>query len=304
MSAQTQTHPLPCLASLALLFACKGDPCTDSDCPMSPAPVVAVTLQTSCATTSDGELLCWGYPALDEGPPTEPVDLLVGGSEMCAAGVGEIYCWGTIYQPNHPVQREQVEALDVGMMAACYLDTQGLPTCWGGEWTGDWLLDEPATPLKAIAVATNEIACGLPADGSNLLCWGNEDHAIIRIAPDGPFEQLTAGYRHLCGLDAEGFATCWGDLYLMFEDVPTDRRFKTLAAGEGGVCGIGRDGRTDCWGHGVTEEGMPAPPDEEFVQVSMGAAHACGVTVDHRVRCWGAEYMEESGALDVPESLR
>jgi alpha-tubulin suppressor-like RCC1 family protein len=124
------------------------------------------------------------------------------------------------------------------------------------------------------------------------------------------FAQVSAGYRHTCGVTTAGKAYCWGENFDgELGDGTTDTHTRPVAvsggltflAVSGGyrfTCGVTADFKAYCWGHnqygklgdGTTSRRLtPArvAGNLQFRQVSAGQFHACGVTPSDVAYCWG-----------------
>lgn len=64
---------------------------------------------------------------------------------------------------------------------------------------------------------------------------------------DSPFQSVSAGQSHVCGLRANGTAYCWGDNSQGQLDVPNEL-FQSIFAGDTRTCGLLADSTVECWG--------------------------------------------------------
>ena len=150
-----------------------------------------------------------------------------------------------------------------------------------------------------------------------------------------PLASLSAGARHVCGLNTGGALHCWGDneaRQLGIGDAaipPTPRarlvadslRFRSVTAGESFTCALGLDGAAYCWGrngtgqlgvgtHGAFALGSPAKVlgDLRFSRIGVSNADglsssygnsgsACGVTVNGALFCWGSNFHGQLGRV-------
>ena len=136
-----------------------------------------------------------------------------------------------------PVEAAAGPFLEVagGTGAACALDGNGRPTCWG-------LAGAPNEALTDLGVGDG-FACGRTAQ-EDVVCWGDAPRARI----DGPVHALAVGERHLCAAFADG-VTCYGLQGAGAElDAPRGRPLDDLAVGPDSGCGRAEDGATVCWG--------------------------------------------------------
>jgi hypothetical protein len=147
----------------------------------------------SCGVTNEGDLLCWGCDDDGElGPPPEVVGrrwvaVAAGKGFTCAidAVARAIWCWGR-FLPKMPV---------------------------GGAWDGPW----------AFVTAGEDFVCAVARDdgsassrGGRAQCKGWSPFGQTEVPKTGEtkWRFLSAGFQHVCGVDALGAARCWGsDLF-------------------------------------------------------------------------------------------
>ena len=105
----------------------------------------------------------------------------------------------------------------------------------------------------------------------------------------GQFVQLSAGYRHTCGITAvDHQVVCWGNCE-KGECTPTVAGpFEHVSCGNKYTCAITTAGQTVCWGE-ETEGRTIVPEGFEFsvVEASKGGYHTCGIKTDGSLSCWG-----------------
>ena len=180
----------------------------------------------TCATLSNGSLMCWGensYGQLGNGQQTQTqttpvwVDLGVGrtatriaadyGKTCAIADNSSLYCWGS---NNH-----------------------------GALGYGDQLLTTQTTPgwvdlggNGAVAVDVGDMnVCSILNNGS-LYCWGSD--AYGQLGRGGPF--------HSSGPQANEYAPLWVDL-------GAGRTAAQISLGDQHMCAIYDNGSLYCWGH-------------------------------------------------------
>lgn len=186
-------------------------------------------------------------------------------------------------------------------------------------------------------------SCGVTVHGA-VYCWGANDAGqsgpaasllpcpgvACRRAPGlvpTPFvvSELTLGFLHACGLDADGRAHCWGansygqlgrDLSVAASPLPLEvsgsRQFSMLSAGANHVCGVAADG-VYCWGlnsrfqlgsSGGSIEFQPTAVGGtvQFQSVTSGEFHTCALSAEGQPYCWGFNWYGQLGVDSVPGS--
>ena len=212
----------------------------------------------------------------------------------------------------------------------CALDIDGAAWCRGRNYGG--VLGSESSyehefrrvagfSFDDIAVGYKH-ACGI-SNGATY-CWGDDEDGQLGRGNDAETESpepvvggeqfisLTAGYEHICALDADDAAWCWGrpwegqlgrgenpDRYTPGR-VFGEHTWMLLDAGLDETCGVATDGVTYCWGQLSRDsvpnpaEGMPAEADA----VSGDAWLTC-VGAGAQVSCRGAEDLAGRGFTSV-----
>src|SRR5438552_4460710 len=241
-----------------------------------------------------------------------------------------------------------------GELVSCARNARGAVYCWGSNQfgtlgTGDYV--NASTPRRVVTdvefasiTMSGSHACGL-TDRGDAYCWGQNASrelgaASTDVCPFGlghvaacsarplpvsggiRFKTIDAGWRHNCGLTAEGEAYCWGwNQYGQLGAASTesclsdgvnpspcsttpvrvsgDLRFKSISAGFWQTCGLTDDEQTYCWGNntlGTFGDGsrasspnipVPGATGVTLAHLSSGSGSACGITVDRVTMCWG-----------------
>jgi alpha-tubulin suppressor-like RCC1 family protein len=238
---------------------------------------VAVGSNTTCATTADGDVYCWGLYGEDfpdnpngNGPfsKSRPVPTRIGGGMVAVVGgldnrfcsvdfTGIAYCWSVIYSTAYatgavtPPIREPVSTslhfttLRVGSGHACGLVASGEAYCWGRNDLGQ-LGDGTTTTRTTPAPVAGGLTFQSLAAGGGF------------VSADG-IAGLTGGYS--CGLTTAGKAYCWGtnvagqlgigapsNAVLTPQPVLGNLLFTGLRAGTAHMCGLAVGGPAYCWG--------------------------------------------------------
>jgi alpha-tubulin suppressor-like RCC1 family protein len=177
------------------------------------------------------------------------------------------------------------QAFALGSEHSCGVTTGGDTYCWGAGDVGQLGVGSPP-PFQetspqlvagghqfATVTAGESFACGLEAGGV-AYCWGMNQfgqlgngtmggQSDIPVAVSGgvSFDQIDAGFNHVCGLEADGTAHCWGWNQ------------------------VGRLGTGD-----TTSVSAPVAVNAgglKFSQISAGDGHTCAMTLSQVAYCWG-----------------
>lgn len=194
-------------------------------------------------------------------------DLAVGTDHACAtASDGNVYCWGSndrgqLSIPNGgPVSVApslaliglQPRQLVAGSGYSCAVEPNGLATCWGDGRIG-------------------QLGTGVQLQSS-----------IGQRARGGPWDDLSAGAYHACGI-SNGDLQCWGgDRYgasFGFE-LPVQSRCTDPVSEE-------------MWWCALDAESVEAP--EPIVSVEAGLWQTCGLSGSGNVYCWGMNALSQLG---------
>jgi alpha-tubulin suppressor-like RCC1 family protein len=225
----------------------------------------------SCAIDDAGAAWCWGdnsagqlgVPGLSPGT-TSPVrvstasgmtgpvvDIAAGGNTTCAVtDAGAAYCWG------------EGSAGQIGDGAGVDRD-QPTRVSTGGALSG--------ARVRQITVGDTQ-ACGVDADGG-AYCWGDTAGGTNRTpdrvhAAGVVFGELSAGARHVCGLDRNSSAAyCWGS----------------------DVNGQLGDGSTTHADDPVRVDTGAQSPGATLLDIAGGARHTCALDSRGVSFCWGAD---------------
>lgn len=118
-----------------------------------------------------------------------------------------------------------------------------------------------------------------------------------RPVPERAHVQVSAAWKHSCGVKPDGHVACWGRND-QGQSSPPAGRFVQVSAGKLNTCGVKTDGRVACWGS--NEHGASTPAPGSFVQLSAGYQHACGVKLDGSVACWGLGMFGSGRGFSTP----
>jgi len=275
----------------------------------------------TCATSTDGEVACWGDNTVGQlgraaaGPAPQPVDgnyalVAAGGDHTCAIlRAGSVACWG-----DNTNGRLGTDATIDALLAPTGVSANGEAAGWSS--------------LAASATTT----CGIL--GGETYCWGDDGLlqglstlGARQLAPttavdNGPVAtDLAATTVGACAQSQAGVA-CWGDspsgelgdgtrtIVRAATEVsaPNLRNWISVKAGVRHTCAVARTAaamyETYCWGlsnhaqsgTATNQDLSPMPtlldsPGLETRTVAVGAEHTCtvrpvvGGSAD--VQCWG-----------------
>jgi alpha-tubulin suppressor-like RCC1 family protein len=289
-------------------------------------PAVTLGQYHSCAVTSAGAALCWGYNAFGQ--------------------LGN----GTTNSAKTPVAvsglASGVLAIAAGGYHSCALTTGGGVWCWG--YNGDGELGNGGTNNSSTPVSVSGLASGVRAIAAGaggfhtcaltsagaVLCWGfnatgqlgNSTNTSSRTPVpvsglSGGVTAITAGGYHTCALMTGRAAYCWGyngdgelgngttnraSLPVAVSALPSG----IVAIGAGGAgqtCALTSAGGLYCWGYNADGElGIGTTSDATtpvavpalargVIAIGGGGYHTCALTMAGTVSCWGFNGFGELG---------
>ncbi len=262
--------------------------------PAGPAVQVDCGDFTTCATTAEGAVRCWGHDKkgeLGDG----------GGGDrkriVAIEGLGK------------------VKTIALGSQFGCAVTDASGVKCWGtGRIANDGSVREKSKPVYVAGVeqveelaASGAMVCARTKTG--ITCWG-ADASVIGQPPKGEFKQIATGFSHGCALDAKGDVTCWGTGDWATKGIfgkPSVRGALQVATGDRHACVVTREKKVACWGQNDAGQ-LGTKPDTEshkkpaevsglknVARVVCGESSTCAVGLDGGVRCWGANGEGELG---------
>ena len=204
------------------------------------------------------------------------------------------------------------------------------------------ILTTPATanPIAATQVRVGQShSCGLAATGQ-AYCWGSNQHGQlgtggsepesllpVAVYGEGSFVDISLGFHHSCGLEADGMVYCWGsNIYSQIGDydantanrtepsavyTSSEESFTAIAAGGYHSCTLTVDGSAYCWGRNeygqlglgsgnTTQRETPVQVagTQKFMSIALGESHSCGLKLDGTAWCWGQNDYGQIGNND------
>ncbi len=304
------------LASTLLTIATSALVLTASAAHASPFTYSSVNVgyRNACATTSAGQVLCWGENA-DRQLSTTRTDRYLNspvivtmpeaitsvdtsyGYTLCALGVsGRAYCWGNgghlgsymTTTSTAPVRVEfpndmRVSNLQNSAGNACALDSSRALWCWGDPLTlGDGNVDPVRVPVK------------------------------LTMPDNSPIAQYDMGLSDTCVVTDQGHLYCWGPVITTRSqwstvgyspvqvNSPVGTTWTSAQAEGGRICGITTNGDGYCFGdnyngnfgNGTYDDSQTITrmvvPNNELVQsIHMGSYTTCIVTTVSNIWCVG-----------------
>ncbi len=226
---------------------------------------IATGIYHTCALTTGGGVVCWGYNSygqLGDGTTTDRW------TPTAVSGLSN-----------------GIAAIAADHYHACARTTAGGALCWGNNSYGQ--LGDGTTTSRATPTAVSGLSSGVAAiepggrhtcvrtTGGGVMCWG---YNVLGELGDGTTTQrltptavsgltsgaaaIAAGYWHTCAVTAGGDVACWGDNnYGDLGDGATLRRTTAI-----GVSGL----------------------SSGIVAVAGGGVfHSCAITTGQGLVCWG-----------------
>ncbi len=268
-------------ADLASDFATQPDfdPTADLGETLS-ATNIAAGENTTCAVDPEGAIWCWGlnkYGILGTTEVTESFmprrigsdndwkSVHVGDDQACATRIDDsLWCWGQNTEGqlarDSDMVRQSIDPLEVAIGAVMEFDTK------------------------------NDHVCAVTTD-QRLFCWGDNREAQIgqgdnefsgpnlydlpkEVIEPGPWQAVSVGDAHSCGLKVDGSIWCWG-------------RNTQFAANSEETSQVLQPAR------------QAMPPSGSWQGVSVGVYHSCAESSDSEWLCWGEN---QNGQIRFPSS--
>jgi alpha-tubulin suppressor-like RCC1 family protein/uncharacterized protein YjdB len=296
----------------------------------------------ACATDIADRAYCWGdqrygetgngisqsgsaaLPAPVTGPGSQPITLVqISAGHAHACGVdpsGAAYCWGkdSTFQlggggGKHPVNSStpipvwlgttvRFTAISAGGNHTCALSDTGIAYCWGLNTDG-------------------QLGRG---------AFGDSSDVPTPVSGSVKFIQLSAGFRHTCGLTSGQQIYCWGandsaqagqtsGQRVLIPTLVGGGGYSALSAGASHTCALS-NGTAYCWGkndygqlgRGFGTANSPAMSSVPtavaqgallFSNISTGRRTSCAIAADG-LYCWGSAVLGALGdnlqALSIP----
>jgi alpha-tubulin suppressor-like RCC1 family protein len=247
---------------------------------------VATTGGTTCATTSDQDVYCWGIIGYAVGGDIGDVGIRRIQSTPLRIGAGMVAVVASL-------------ALDLDGYANqfCSVDQVGLAYCWSVIYVYNGLSPIIRDPVSSTYHFTTlrmgfYHVCGLVASGQ-AYCWGRNDlgqlgdgTTISRTSPTLVVEEL------------------------LFESLAAGSVYATgngITVSSGFSCGITPAGKAYCWGSnaqgqlGIDSQTQSALTPQavaggiSFTGMRAGPTHVCGLAIGGAAYCWGSNASGQFG---------
>lgn len=242
----------------------------------TPLALVTAARMHSCALTTSGRALCWGWNIAGQ----------LGRGFKDDAGHPD---------PAHVDTDLLFTDLSTAYGHTCGITPDGAAYCWGANGfgslgTGD-TEDRPSPAAVVGGHAFRRIAtaghftCGITTD-DEIYCWGwawegrlgtgnmnDRTEPTLTLMPERAVD-IEAGHHHACAIGESGTLYCWGANH----------------DGQLGIAGLG---------FRLSPQPVAALP-QPVVQVSGGYIHTCAITADARLYCWGDNSSRQLGFGEDP----
>ncbi|WP_420611341.1 RCC1 domain-containing protein [Candidatus Poriferisodalis sp.] len=249
------------------------------------ADSIAVGETHSCGLRADGQIECWGAPAMIRKPPKATFTAVTSGfAHACGLhSGGRIRCWGIDAVLETP-SIGTFTAVSAGSWHVCGLQINGEIACWGDNRYGQ--ASPPTGTFTAVSAGWAH-SCALRTDGQ-IECWGYDRWEA------GPFLDDIEPMAAEPGQDPSRSTTapCVAPLCFLGRASPPAGTFTAVSAGSLHGCGLRTDGQVECWG--FNEQGQASPPPGAFTAVSAALWHTCGLRTGGEIECWGDDHFGQA----------
>ncbi len=282
---------------------------------------------TACATTEDGDLVCWRGTDSDgrveevvEHTPGDYVDVQVLDYAICAVTAnGRARCadWAGDGSTNYTglaaggdfvcatTEASGIQCADHGLFS------DGI-----GGYSGKRSVMQPPAPApdgryEAVSVGSSPALVSVGSGGAFSIyacaltymgeadCWrSTENKVAYPDPPPGRYVTVSDGFGHTCALTEDGHLACWGWNNYGQTDVP-EGRYTAVSAGFSSTCALNEAGQAVCWGQLPGGESWEFPSQERYRTISTGYYFGCALTVQGRPACPGWQSLSEVPATSL-----
>lgn len=162
----------------------------------------------ACAQRGTRQLECWGENELAGSPLTgDFVQAVPSDHGVCAlTSAGRLQCVGGLNVMPEAWNEIEFDAIGGYGSGVCGI-SNGKVHCFGRIWDFEGQGYDTLTDAAGVVMGVDGI-CVLRKSGE-AVCYGESNFGLLEV-PAGPFVQIAAGNRSVCGLRASGTISCWG----------------------------------------------------------------------------------------------
>lgn len=327
--ATVPVPPAPGHIAVASTATVKTDQVSIAASPTYKANSLSAGWLHTCAATTKGAAICWGYNAYGQ----------LGDNTTTASSV-PVGVYGL---------DKGIKSVTAGYYHSCALTTKGKVQCWGYNEYGELGDGTTTNSLKPVAVtglakaasvsAGFEFTCALTTKGK-VWCWGLNSYgqlgngtttnSAVPVAVQGlgKVKAVSTGVLHACALTTKGKVLCWGyngygqlgDNTTTDEHTPVvvyglTKGAKAVSAGYYTTCAVNSKGAAKCWGYngngqlgnGTTTNSLKPVSvsglSKKVSSVKPSYVHTCAVTTKGAVKCWGYNAYGSLGDNSTTNSL-
>ena len=222
------------------------------------------------------------------------ISVASGNLHTCAVKpTGDVLCWGfdALNRTDPPADLGPVTSLTAGWHHTCSLNATGGMRCWGSNYDGESTVPDDLEPVHSIAggYAHTCVIVNATAGAGSLRCLG--DDAMGKATPPsdlGPVTLVAAGYDHMCTAGPTGLVRCWGRNGDGESTVPSDLGPVTaLTAGYWYTCAVVQSGAAvRCWGDNFNSGQTAVPKDlGPVTSILTVFRQTCAITATPTLPC-------------------
>lgn len=283
---------------------------------------VAVAIETTCARTRAGEVLCWGRSFDEECEVSAPrpvpgvtdvVQLRATSVNegICAVhGDGTVTCWTSTHPPRTIAGVSGVRSLAVTGFGSCAIVADDRVRCFAHSLDDPRIQDHVVSDAREIAARTGDDFCLVDSSGG-VRCWrydpATRDVEETNVPALPPVSGIALAFDDACAWSIAGEVHCYGNNARGQLGVGTTEAHRTpvrvaglddvsqVAMSDGYACALRRSGGIACWGTGWLGNGEPlyhyapveVPGISRAVRASSSRVGSCAIDDAGVLRCWG-----------------
>ncbi len=247
----------------------------------------------TCALKTGGSPICWGSNSFGQSsPPDELFDQIAAGggpsgSHTCGIRIdGSIACWGDNDKGQSTPPDGVFQHITSGGEHSCAISTDGSVDCWGSDSSGETVPPDG----QFLQISTRwTYTCGVKTDNT-VICWGGATEEDILFVGESVKEVAAGSEGHVCAILQAGTVLCSGADSSGETDAP-EGEFEQISAGNCNNCAVQTDGSIECWG--LNGNGQSSPIEGDYDSVAAGGGHTCGLRTDGTIVCWGRDDLDQ-----------